>query len=151
MAAHYIWFALAVILVIAEMIGTTLYLLVVALGAIAGGAASMLGKGLAVQFVVAAVVALVGFVILRRSRYGQVRRGAAATDPNVNLDIGQEVVVAAWDADGRARARYRGAEWSVQLQGSVAAPAVQSPLAGAGSERYRIVEVRGNTLFVSRA
>ncbi|CAG9181036.1 NfeD family protein [Cupriavidus respiraculi] len=140
MAAHFIWFALAVVLVIAELASLTLYLLMLALGAVAAGIGAVFGLGVGAQIVIAALVALAGFAVLRRLPYGKVRRGAAATDPSVNLDIGQEVDVPAWDADGRARVPYRGAQWNVQLrEGAV-------PMLAPG--RYRIVEVRGNTLFV---
>lgn len=138
MAAHYIWFALAVVLVIAELATLTLYLLMLALAAAAAGIGALFDAGTGAQILIAALVTLVGFAVLRRLPYGKVRRGAAATDPSVNLDIGQEVEVPAWDADGRARVPYRGAQWNVQLREGAA------PVPG----RYRIVEVRGNTLFV---
>ncbi|MBY4897978.1 NfeD family protein [Cupriavidus sp. AU9028] len=138
MANYHLWFGLAVLLVIAELASLTLYLLVVALGALAAGTVAWLGWGLAAQLFVAAAVSLAGFVVLRRSRYGRTRKGAAASDPNVNLDIGQSVEVPAWDAGGRARVSYRGAQWNVELgQGAAALPG-----------RHRIVEVRGNTLIV---
>ncbi|MGY8527414.1 NfeD family protein [Paracidovorax citrulli] len=138
MANYHLWFGLAVLLIIAELASLTLYLLVVALGALAAGGVAWLGWGLAGQLIVAAVVALAGFIVLRRSRYGRTRRGAAASDPNVNLDIGQSVEVPAWDAGGRARVPYRGAQWNVELaQGAAVRPG-----------RHRIVEVRGNTLVV---
>ncbi len=138
MADYHIWFGLAILLVIAELASLTLYLLMVALAAVAAGIAALSGLGIAAQFGVAAVIALLGFAALRRSRYGRARRGAAATDPNVNLDIGQELDVPAWDADRRARVPYRGAQWQVEL----GAPGEALP------GRYRIVEVRGNTLVV---
>src|SRR5437868_1218488 len=115
MAPYYVWFALAVVLVIAELSSATLYLLMVAIGAIAGGLAALGGLGVDIQIVLAALVALVGFVVLRRSRYAGVPRGAAASDPSVNLDIGQELDVPVWDANRRARVPYRGAEWDVEL------------------------------------
>ncbi|MGO4327820.1 NfeD family protein [Cupriavidus sp. 2TAF22] len=139
MAPYYIWFALAAVLVIAELALGTLYLLMVALGAAAGGLAALGGLAAASQTVLAALVALAGFVVLRRSRYGRTRRDAAECDPNVNLDIGQELEVPAWGSGGRARVRYRGTEWDVELQ----------PGAAAAPGRFRIVEVHGNTLFVS--
>ncbi|WP_454721243.1 MULTISPECIES: NfeD family protein [Cupriavidus] len=139
MAPYYIWFALAVVLVIAELGLGTLYLLMVALGAAAGGLGALAGLGPASQTVLAALVGLAGFVVLRRSRYGRTRRNAAECDPNVNPDIGQELEVPAWGAGGRARVRYRGTEWDVELRGGAAA----------APGRFRIVEVHGNTLFVS--
>ncbi|MGO4812346.1 NfeD family protein [Cupriavidus sp. 2MCAB6] len=139
MAPYYIWFALAAVLVIVELGFGTLYLLMVALGAAAGGLGALAGLEAASQTILAALVALAGFLVLRRSRYGRTRRDVAERDPNVNPDIGQELEVPAWGADGRARVRYRGTEWDVEFQANgLAAPG-----------RFRIVEVRGNTLFVS--
>jgi len=63
----------------------------------------------------------------------------AERNPDINLDIGQTLVVERWPADGWAQVRYRGANWSVQLQPGTS-PSVHS--------RYRIVQVHGNTLIV---
>lgn len=139
MTSYYLWFAAAVVLVIAEMASGTFYLLMVACGVIAGGIAALLGADVPVQTVTAALVAIVAIVALRRTRFGKLRRTDAATDPGVNLDIGQEVEVPTWDAFRRARVPYRGADWTVEL-----APGTD-PAPG----RYRIVEVRGATLIVS--
>ncbi len=139
MAAYYVWFAAATLLVIAELASGTFYLLMVALGLAAGGLGALAGLSPAGQTLLAAAVAVVGIAVLRRSRFGRVRRGNAAADPDVNLDIGQELEVPAWDAYGRARVPYRGADWSVEL-----APG-GTPEPG----RFRIVEVRGTTLIVS--
>jgi len=139
MTSYYFWFAAAVVLVIAEMATGTFYLLMVACGVVAGGIAAWLGVDVPIQTVTAALVAVVAIAALRRSRFGRLRRTNAATDPNVNLDIGQEVEVPAWDPFRRARVPYRGADWTVELSpGSEPAPG-----------RYRIVEVRGATLIVS--
>lgn len=139
MTPYYVWFAAAVILIIAEMATGTFYLLMIASGVLAGGVAAMLGLDVPLQTVVAAVVAVIAIGALRRTRYGRLRRREPGTDPNVNLDIGQELDVGAWDGFGRARVPYRGADWTVEL-----APG-SDPTPG----RYRIVEVRGTTLIVS--
>ncbi|WP_454764066.1 NfeD family protein [Cupriavidus campinensis] len=140
MASYYLWFAAAVVLVIAEMATGTFYLLMIAAGVAAGGMAALLGFIVPAQTVTAALVAMAGIVALRRTRYGKLRRGGASTDPDVNLDIGQEVEVPAWDPYRRARVPYRGADWTVEL-----APATAEALPG----RFRIVEIRGTTLIVS--
>nr|WP_315597218.1 NfeD family protein [uncultured Cupriavidus sp.] len=139
MTSYYVWFAAAVVLVIAEMASGTFYLLMIACGVTAGGIAAWLGADVPMQTVAAAVVAIVAIAVLRRTRFGRLRRRDAATDPDVNLDIGQELEVSAWDAFRRARVPYRGADWTVEL-----APGPE-PAPG----RYRIVEVRGATLIVS--
>jgi len=137
--AYYFWFVAAVALVIVELNTGTFYLLMVAVGLAAGGVGALLDLSPAAQTVTAALVAAVLIAGLRRTRFGKLRRGNAAADPNVNLDIGQELDVPAWDANGRARVPYRGADWTVEL----------APNCAATPGRYRIVEVRGSTLVVS--
>jgi len=140
MTSYYVWFAAAVVLVIAEMATGTFYLLMIACGVAAGGVAALLGVAEPLQTIVAALVAILAIALLRRSRYGKLRRRDAASNPDVNLDIGQEVEVPAWDDSRRARVPYRGADWTVEL-----APGGE-PTPG----RYRIVEIRGATLIVAR-
>ena len=140
MEAYYLWFAAAVVLVVAELATGTFYLLMVALGMAAGGHAALLAVGAGAQAVIAAAVGAAAVVVLRRSRYGVTQRKRnAATDPDVNLDIGQEVDVPGWDDHRRARVPYRGADWTVEL-----APD-NAPAPG----RFRIVAVRGSTLIVT--
>jgi membrane protein implicated in regulation of membrane protease activity len=140
MQPSYIWFSLAVVLVILEMTSGTFYLLMVALGLIAGGIAQLAGLAFPGQAAIAALVATVAIVLLRRSRFGKTQRNeTAARDPNVNLDIGQELDVPAWDANRKARVNYRGAAWDVEL----------SPDSAPSPGRFRIVEVRGSTLVVA--
>lgn len=138
MALHYVWFVAVVVLVIAELATGTFYLLMVALGLAAGGLAALVGLEPSAQTLVAALVAVIGIVLLRRTRFGRLRRGNAAADPGVNLDIGQELEVPVWDTYRRARVPYRGADWTVEL----------APGADAAPGRFRIVEIRGSTLIV---
>lgn len=139
MQPSYIWFLLAVLLVIAELTTGTFYLLMIAIGLVAGGIAAVAGSAFHVQTVLAAAVAVIAIVLLRRSRFGRSRRrAAAARDPDVNLDIGEEISVQEWHADRRARTMYRGAQWDVELTGDHPAR----------PGRFRIIELRGNTLLV---
>ena len=140
MTSYYLWFAVAVVLVIAELATGTFYLLMIALGVAAGGVAALLGADEPIQTVAAALVAIIGILLLRRTRFGKLRRRDAASNPDVNLDIGQELEVPAWDDSRRARVPYRGADWTVEL----------APGAETKPGRYRIVEVRGATLIVAR-
>ncbi|MYN28407.1 NfeD family protein [Duganella levis] len=133
------WLAAAGVTVILELFSGTFYLLMIAIGLVAGAVAAFLGLGEVVSLLVAAVVGVAATVVLRRSRYGkQQQRVQAERDPNVNLDIGQTVNVPAWQ-DGAARVMYRGALWDVELApGSNAAPGP-----------YTIREVRGSRLIVA--
>ena len=86
----------------------------IALGMIAGGIAYVSGALPHVQMGVAALVALIAVVVLRRSRFGSWKRRDASRDAAVNLDIGATLEVDQW-RDGHARAMYRGAQWDVEL------------------------------------
>jgi len=139
------WFALAGILVVLEMFTGTFYLLMVAIGFAAGGVAALAGAGVALQLVVAALVGVTATYGLRRSKWGKTAKRDAQRDPNVNLDIGQTLLVEEWlDVNGgvqTARAMYRGAMWDVELEaGHAGRPG-----------RYVIREVRGNRLVVAEA
>ncbi|TDG23554.1 NfeD family protein [Paraburkholderia silviterrae] len=133
------WWIGAGVLIVAELMTGTFYLLMIALGFLAGVLAYELGAPLDLQLVAAALVALVAVIVLRRSRFGRRRRMVdASTDPGVNLDIGSTVSVAAW-RDGRARAMYRGAEWDIELV----------PGEPEDAHLYEIKAVRGSCLVVA--
>jgi membrane protein implicated in regulation of membrane protease activity len=134
------WLVMAGALVILELFTGTFYLLMIAIGLAVGGAAALLGATLAVQTVSAAVVGVIATLVLRRSRFGNVTPGDAARDPNVNLDIGQQVAVPGW-SDGVARVMYRGAQWDIEL----------APGARPESGNFKIVEVRGSRLVVNNS
>lgn len=132
------WWIGAGVLIVAELMTGTFYLLMIALGFLAGVLAYELGAPLDLQMVAAALVALVAVIALRRSRFGRRRRMVdASTDPGVNLDIGSIVPVAEW-RDARARTMYRGAEWDVEL----------APGEPEDAHLYEIKAVRGSCLIV---
>ncbi len=133
-----IWWVLALVVVIAELTTGTFYLLMVAVGLVAGAIASHLDLTLNAQIIVAALVgggATLAWHLYKIKQPGTVR---AEANPDVNQDVGATVQVDTWRADGSATVKYRGAQWSV-----MAAPgAAQAP----GS--YRVQEVKGSTLVV---
>ncbi|SAK62907.1 NfeD family protein [Caballeronia catudaia] len=134
-----IWWIAAGGLIVAELFTGTFYLLMIALGMVAGGIAFVMGAWAHVQIGAAAVVALIALVVLRRSRFGNSkRRGDASRDAAVNLDIGATLQVDQW-RDGRARAMYRGAQWDVEL----------APGESEGARLYRITALEGNRLIVA--
>lgn len=114
------WFVLGFVLLIAELMTGTFYLLVIALALGAAGLASLLGAGLALQFVVATAIGVGGAVWLRQTRAGRLGRPDPA-DPVQNMDVGQTLRVDQWSAARTARASYRGALWDVQLADGEAA------------------------------
>ncbi|KQV92470.1 MULTISPECIES: NfeD family protein [unclassified Roseateles] len=135
-----VWWIAAGALVAAELASGTFYLLMLAVGAIAGALAAHLGASLTAQVLTAAVTggaAVVGWH-LRRSRMPAA--APAASNPDVNLDIGQSVQVETWSTDGRAKVQYRGAAWQARFIGS---PPAQSG-------RHVIRAVEGSCLLLDR-
>jgi len=133
------WWIGAGVLVVAELMTGTFYLLMIAFGFMAGLIAYAFGAPLNFQLMIAAAVALLAVVALRRLRFSHRWRGAdLSRDPDVNLDIGATLTVTSWQ-DGRARAMYRGAEWDVEL----------APGESADGALYEIVALRGNSLIVA--
>ncbi|WP_028229267.1 NfeD family protein [Paraburkholderia ferrariae] len=132
------WWVGAGVLVVAELMTGTFYLLMIALGFLAGVLAYELGVPLDFQLAIAAAVALIAVIALRRSRFGRRRRNTdASRDPGVNLDIGESLSVAGWH-ERRARAMYRGAEWDVEL----------APGEPEDAHLYEIKAMRGSCLIV---
>ena len=113
--ASTLWWLLAGILVAAELATGTFYLLMLALGCAAGAAAAHLGLGTVAQVVTAAVLGGGATIGWHFKRLREPKSAPAASNRDVNLDVGQAVHVPAWAADGTARVQYRGATWSVRL------------------------------------
>jgi membrane protein implicated in regulation of membrane protease activity len=135
------WWLAAGILVAAELVSGTFYLLMLALGCVAGALAGHLGGG-AVMQIAAAAVCGAGFTAawhLRRARSPQ----SAPSDRNrdVNLDIGERVIVRVWAADGSTKVHHRGSTWTARLAAGA------SPSSGA----HVIVAVQGNQLHLAPA
>ncbi|MDP9901803.1 NfeD family protein [Variovorax ginsengisoli] len=140
MANSTLWWLIAGAAVALELVSGTIYLLLLGTGFAAAAVAAHLGAELATQIIVAAVVG-VGAV----AAWYLVRRGRAAEAPsrsnrNVNLDIGERIHVDAWQPDGTATVRYRGAQWTVlPREGLDMAPG-----------EHRVVEMVGSRLVVDR-
>jgi membrane protein implicated in regulation of membrane protease activity len=136
-----VWWLLAGALVALELFTGTFYLLMLALGLAAGALAAHLGMGFSGQLVSAAAIgaaAVVGLYLYRRRQPGD---PSVRSLRSVNLDVGEVIQIDAWQADGTARVKYRGAQWSV-----IRAPDTE-PLPGS----FRVTELVGNRLMVTKA
>lgn len=140
-SAPTLWWLAAGALVAVELATGTFYLLMLALGAVAGAGAAHAGFSGAAQVVAAAVVGAGATAAWHWRRASTPRSAPADRNPDVNLDIGQTVLVPAWNADGTARVPYRGAAWTVRFSGA----GVPQP------GPHRIVAVSGQELQVAPA
>ena len=143
-----LWWLAAGILVAAELLTGTFYLLMLALGVAAGALAAHAGLGSMAQMLFAAAVGGGAVAVWHLKRSSAAASRHTASNPDLNLDIGDVVHVEAWQADGSTTVRHRGAPWSA----IVADPSVRLPGLPAESARptgaYRIVAVRGSQLVI---
>lgn len=134
------WLVMAGVLVIFELFTGTFYVLMIAVGMAFGALAALFGLSVPAQLTAAAVVGVIATGLLHRSRFGRPAKTNTARDPNVNIDIGQQLAVAEWQG-GKARVMYRGALWDVEL----------GPGATAEAGNFKIVEVQGSRLIVANS
>lgn len=132
------WWLITGVLVALELVTGTFYLLMLAIGGVAGALAAHAGLSMAAQMVAASLVggiAVVACYLVRRRRPGD---PSPRAERSVNLDVGETVQVDGWNADGTAQVRYRGAPWTVMLR-----PGVE-PRPGP----HRVAELVGSRLLV---
>ena len=134
------WWVAAAALVAAELATGTFYLLMLALGAAASAVVAQAGFGNSSQLLAAALVGGGAVALWHWRRSRQAKPADAASNRDVNLDIGGTVHVAHWHADGSARVHYRGAGWDVRFIGD------GTPNAG----DHVIQAVEGNHLLLNR-
>ena len=134
-----VWWVLAGLLVAAELLTGTFYLLMVAVGLAGGAVAAHLGFALTPQLLTAALVGGGATAVWHWHRAKQPRSAPAHLNRDVNLDIGERVKVNSWEADGTARVSYRGSTWSARL----------APGADSAAGEYVVSAVEGNHLVLT--
>jgi membrane protein implicated in regulation of membrane protease activity len=139
LSAATIWWVVAGIAVAAELATGTFYLLMMALGLVAGAIAAHLGLSETAQVACAAVVGGGATALWHWRRTRRPQKLPAQEDRDVNLDIGERVQVAEWAADGTARVTYRGSGWPARLAKGVPA----------ATGEHDIVAVEGNWLVLA--
>jgi membrane protein implicated in regulation of membrane protease activity len=133
-----LWWIAAGVAVAAELATGTFYLLMIALGLFAGAISAHLGLAQSMQVFVAAIIGGGATAVWHWRRSKQPKAAPAGTNHDVNLDVGERVVVRAWIEDGTARVQYRGSAWTARL----------APGARPTSGEHRIVAVEGNWLVL---
>lgn len=134
------WWVATGLLVVLELTSGTFYLLMLAIGTVAGALGAHTGLDFPGQLVAAAVIGGAAVTFWHRRRIARPPGPRAAENPDMNLDVGAHVQVDAWDAERRARVHYRGAAWTARFAGSGA------PTPG----EHVIVAVEGLQLVLDR-
>ena len=135
------WWVAAGIAVAAELGTGTFYLLMIALGLAAAAVAAQVGVDVTAQLAVAALVGGGATVAWHLTRARQRSDEPAATNRDVNLDIGDRVHVDRWTDERTARVRHRGTEWTARL----------APGAEARGGEHLVSAVEGNWLILTPA
>jgi membrane protein implicated in regulation of membrane protease activity len=127
----YFWLIVAVLAIVCEMLSGTLYLLVIGLAAACAALLAWFDQSLVLQLFAAALLALLGGLLVRKYR-SPARADMAA-------DLHGKAEVASIVAPGRLRVRWRGTEWEAECA------------AGAGlvpGDAVSILSQQGNVLQV---
>ena len=141
MSESTIWWLMAGLAVAAELVTGTFYLLMMAVGLIAGAVAAHLGFSMIGQILFSAAI---GSSAVGAWHWQRGKRPApieANSNPDVHLDIGEAVMVTRWLADGTAIVKFRGANWT-----AVAATPEETEAPGL----FRIKEMLGNRLVIEK-
>ena len=146
MSESTIWWLLAGLTVGVELMTGTFYLLMLAIGLVAAALAAHMGLPLTGQLVTAALVGGGAVVFWHLRRSAQPRQAPAQANADVIMDIGEAVQVDAWNLDGTASVKYRGANWTAIHHAGNPADS-QQPAVG----QYRIKEMQGNRLVLEKA
>lgn len=136
-----IWWLLAGTAIAVELMTGTFYLLMLALGLVAGALAAHLGLSLMGQMLIAAALGGGAVAVWYWHRSKSPDPLSANANPDVHLDIGEAVHVVRWNADGTTSVHFRGAQWT-----AVAA----DPTAPASPGNFRIKEMLGNRLVLEK-
>jgi membrane protein implicated in regulation of membrane protease activity len=137
-----LWVVAGFVLVIAELVTGTFYLVVFGAGAFAAAIAAWAGGNGLVQAMAAGAVALVGTWLVYRWHRAQPRDAPGTSN---FLDRGQPVVLESWanEAARVARVNYRGTTWDARVVAPAEPPVPGTTLYIEGQE--------GSTLLVGSA
>jgi len=115
MTTYLLWAIAGFVLIIAELLTGTFYLLVFGVAALVGALTAYLGGAFWLQAILTAAASLIG-VYLVHTWWQKHPKDSKGED---SLDVGQVVVFEQWvdEASGTARVRYRGSTWDAKVTG----------------------------------
>ena len=135
-----LWLIAGFVLVIAELLTGTFYLLVIGAGAFAASLAAWAGANVIVQAVAGGAIALAGAWAVHRWHVKQQKNDGGRSNL---LDRGQPVVLEGCENEsaGIARVKYRGTSWDARVALPDARPVPGSTLYIEAMEGNRLVVV----------
>lgn len=146
MAESTIWWLLAGIAVAIELATGTFYLLMLAIGMVAAAIGAHLGLPVTGQLITAAIVGGGAVALWHQQSKLKPQAAPAQSNPDVHIDIGEPVQVLAWQPDGTATVKYRGANWTAVLEGAPHATSIGAQSTG----QFHIKEMLGNRLVIEK-
>jgi membrane protein implicated in regulation of membrane protease activity len=134
------WLGLGALLAIAEVLGTELILLMLAVGAAGGMVAALLGAPVVAQVLLAAVVSVAMLALVRPSVLKRLHQGPELRHGHTRLVGSRALVTEEITAATPGRVKLDGEVWS-------AAP-YDEHLTIAAGETVEVFEIRGATAYV---
>ena len=138
MAVWLIWLLLSGILIVAEILTLSLYLLLAGIGALLGAALAFFGTGIGVQITAATILTLISWALLTKFR-PQKKHPDSRTNPDLNMDIGTDVKISDITPDGKLSVMLRGARWDAKLDHNTTPDLTAT---------YKIVKIDGSILIL---
>lgn len=138
MSAYLIWLIIAIVLLAVEMMIGSIFILACVVGAASGCLVAVLGGGIAMQALSAAIVTIVGVIIVAALNKRKKNKFESEIVDN-DLDLGKDVMVSAVNTDGSATVDYRGAKWKAYPKEGMLEPG-----------HYRISKVDGTRLILEK-
>ena len=138
MSAYLIWLIIAIVLLAVEMMIGSIFILACVVGAASGCLVAVLGGGIAMQTLSAAIVTIVGVIIFAALNKRKKNKFESEIVDN-DLDLGKDVMVSAVNTDGSATVDYRGAKWKAYTKEGMLEPG-----------HYRISKVDGTRLILEK-
>lgn len=139
MAVWLLWLIISGIFIVAEVFTLTFYLLLAGLGALAASGMAALEFSTTIQIFTATLITIIGWFIVHKYK-PQNLHPDSRSNPNLNMDIGTVVKLAAIAADGKISVMLRGARWDAVIEHD-ATPDITA--------QYIITKIDGSTLILT--
>lgn len=117
MSAEWIWIAVAIVLIVSELMATSIVAVFLGIGALVTGLLLKMGviESAAMQFTVFGLVSLTTLILARKKfkqMFGGYSMNQGEEHTQFQRDLGERVVVKSDFADGAGRVILNGVEWS---------------------------------------